>query len=116
MTKTSSLVMARSVSRVVTPRSTAVRKAANVFSGAKPRAPRWPCRSKAPADTRLAAQIAQASDAVGNGRMSGQMRRSLSCEALHRMDDEEMLRGTARSGKGRRLVGELAERRDQAVG
>src|SRR5882757_829866 len=108
MTKTSSLVTARSVSRVVTPRSTAVRKAASVFSGARPRVPRWPCRSKAPADIRLAAQIAQASDTVGNVGMRSHERRRFGGKGLHRIDDEEMLRGTAHSGKGRRLVGELA--------
>ena len=44
---TPSLVTARSVSSVVTPISSALAKAASVFSGASPRAPRWPCRSKA---------------------------------------------------------------------
>src|SRR5882672_7802781 len=116
MTKTSSLVTARSVSSVVTPRSTAVRKAASVFSGARPRVPRWPCRSKAAADTRLAAQIAQASDTIGNVGMRGQQRRRLGREGLHRIDDEEMLRGTTHSGERRRLVGELAEGRDETVG
>src|ERR1700748_2916738 len=109
MIRTSSLVTARSVSSVVTPRATAMRKAASVFSGARPRVPRWPCRSKAPAETRLAAQIAEASGAVGNVGMSGHERRRLGREGLHRIDDEEMLRGTTPSGKGRRLVGELAE-------
>src|SRR5215475_6032620 len=41
--------MARSSSSVVTPINNAVLKAARVFSGAKPRAPRWPCRSNATA-------------------------------------------------------------------
>src|SRR6266511_1867587 len=46
-TRTPSLVMARSSSSVVTPIDNAVLKASSVFSGAKPRAPRWPCRSNA---------------------------------------------------------------------
>ena len=48
-TRTPSLVMARSSSSVVTPIDSAAAKAASVFSGASPRAPRWPCRSNAPA-------------------------------------------------------------------
>src|SRR5918995_6043330 len=38
--------MARSSSSVETPISSALAKPASVFSGASPRAPRWPCRSK----------------------------------------------------------------------
>src|SRR5262245_56874256 len=41
--------MARSSSSVVTPIDNAMVKAASVFSGAKPRAPRWPWRSNATA-------------------------------------------------------------------
>jgi hypothetical protein len=55
--------MARSSSSVVTPIDNAMLKAASVFSGAKPRAPRWPCRSNAPAAelrTKLTAMIAAA--------------------------------------------------------
>ena len=51
-TMTPSLVTARSVSSVVTPISRALAKAASVFSGASPRAPRWPCRSNALAGLR----------------------------------------------------------------
>src|SRR5688500_9003363 len=39
--------MAISVSKVVTPRSIALSIAAIVFSGIKPRQPRWPCLSNA---------------------------------------------------------------------
>src|SRR6185503_16959401 len=92
MIRTPSLVTAMSVSSVVTPRPRAVRKAASVFSGARPRAPRWPCRSNAWAG-KLSAQIAQASDAIGDVRMRGQQRRAFLGEGLHRVDDEEMLRG-----------------------
>src|SRR5262249_22660969 len=59
--KTSSRVMARSSSSVVTPISSAVANASRVFSGASPRAPRWPCRSNAmasPAAMMPAATIA----------------------------------------------------------
>src|SRR5215470_1445323 len=53
--------MARSSSSVVTPISSAVANASRVFSGASPRAPRWPCRSNAMASlpaTMPAARIA----------------------------------------------------------
>src|SRR5215217_3035010 len=115
MISTPSLVTARSVSSVVTPRSSAVRNAASVFSGAKPRAPRWPCRSNAAAG-RLSAQIAQASDAILDVGMRGQQRRAFRREGLDRVDDEEMLRGTTHSGKGLGLLGELAQRRYQSIG
>src|SRR5262249_53272922 len=62
-TRIPSLVMARSSSSVVTPIDKAMVKAASVFSGAKPRAPRWPCRSNATAAehrTKLTATIAAA--------------------------------------------------------
>src|SRR5262249_5309238 len=104
ITTTSSLVMARSVSSVLTPSARAVRKAAMVVSGARPRAPRWPCRSKAASAAALAAQIAQASDAACDIGMCGQQRRGLLGDGLHRIDDEEMLGGTTDSGKGRRLA------------
>ena len=42
-----SRVMPMSVSSVVTPIARALRNDAIVFSGASPRAPRWPSRSKA---------------------------------------------------------------------
>src|SRR5262245_12424893 len=48
-TRTPSLVIARSSSSVLTPIDNAVANAGSVFSGARPRAPRWPCRSNAPA-------------------------------------------------------------------
>ena len=76
--------------------------------------PRWPCRSKAAA--RLGAQIAQASNAIGNIGMRGQQCRRLGREGLHGVDDEEMLGGTTHSGKGLGVLGELAQRRDQSVG
>src|SRR6185503_17075428 len=114
MINTPSLVTARSVSSVLTPRSSAVRKAANVFSGARPRAPRWPCRSNALAG-RLSAQIAQASDAIFDVGMRGQQRRAFGRESLHRIDDEEMLRRTTHSGKGLGLLGELTQCRYQPV-
>src|SRR5688572_29887884 len=46
-TTTPSFVMAESISRVVTPSDSARAKAGSVFSGASPRAPRWPCISSA---------------------------------------------------------------------
>ena len=46
---TLSAVTPMSSSSVVTPMSRARSKAGIVFSGASPRAPRWPCRSKAQA-------------------------------------------------------------------
>src|SRR5262249_43834306 len=62
-TRIPSLVMARSSSSVVTPIDNAMVKAGSVFSGARPRAPRWPCRSNATAAehrTKLTATIAAA--------------------------------------------------------
>src|SRR4051812_48058791 len=115
-TTTSSLVTARSSSSVVTPSATAWRKAASVFSGARPRPPRWACRSKAAAATALATQIAQASDAIRDIGVGRHERRGLGGEGLERVDDEEVLGGTAHSGKGRGSGGELGQRRDQAIG
>src|SRR5690606_15110313 len=48
-TSTPSLVMPMSSSSVATPVRRAFSKAGSVFSGERPRAPRWPCRSKAAA-------------------------------------------------------------------
>src|SRR6266542_236663 len=60
ITTTSSRVTATSVSIVDTPSSIALRKAASVFSGARPRAPRWPCTSNAAASPANARQSASA--------------------------------------------------------
>src|SRR5262249_12395623 len=46
ITTTPSRLTPTSSSKVVTPSSSARAKPGNVFSGAWPRAPRWPCRSK----------------------------------------------------------------------
>src|SRR5689334_18047449 len=65
ITTTPSAVMAASISSVSTPISSARRKAASVFSGSRPRVPRWPCRSKACAGTASAnASAAAASRAM----------------------------------------------------
>ncbi len=60
-TSTPSLVTARSVSIVVTPIASARWNAAIVFSGARPRAPRCPCRSNPIAGLAVAATISEPS-------------------------------------------------------
>ena len=64
MTRTPSLVTARSVSSVVTPMARAKENAAIVFSGRNPRAPRCPWRSKECAGVELAASANAASSAA----------------------------------------------------
>src|SRR5690348_690021 len=117
-TTTSSLVIARSVSMVVTPSAAACRNAPIVFSGANPRPPRWAWRSKAMAAeaTALAAQIAQASDAIGDIGMGRQERRRFRREGLDGIDDEQVLRGTTHSRKRRGGGGKLGQRRNQSIG
>src|SRR2546430_2645681 len=67
--------MPTSSSSVVTPIDSAVLKASMVFSGASPRAPRWPCRSKAvagmPAVGVLALELAWTIDFLTGGRLIG---------------------------------------------
>src|SRR5262249_39546641 len=88
-TRISSLVMARSSSSVVTPIDNAMVKAASVFSGAKPRAPRWPCRSNATATEHrtkptatIAAAVIFAMDALQARAAASSGRRYDDCETL----------------------------------
>src|SRR5215467_698047 len=57
--------MARSSSSVSTPSASAVENAVSVFSGARPRAPRWPCRSKADAPVASATMLVANANAMG---------------------------------------------------
>src|SRR5262249_27278518 len=122
--------MARSSSSVVTPISSAAAKASRVFSGANPRAPRWPCRSNAMASApamMLAATIAAlaqfAKGAPGlpfprRGNRESATRTVKSYYDRLRANTQKLARGASSPENRTRALADQAERdeEDQEIG
>src|ERR1700736_3776518 len=117
--------MARSSSSVVTPISSAVAKASRVFSGARPRAPRWPCRSNAMASVTAMMVAATIATLVIFGKGASPLEhlaRTLPDQAERDEEDQEIgdlveqLRRRAPGEPEAEKVGRDRERQEQGRG